>query len=102
MFFDTQDLKDGEIYDAGKTPGYGGKAVLLKEKNPIVPAVSDNVPVRRKERFTPKLLIAGDGTKVLDFGQNIAGVVEIETPKDFDGTLLLQFAETQLCSVCFP
>lgn len=70
------DLKDGEIYDAGKTPGYGGKAVLLKEKNPIVPAVSDNVPVRRKERFTPKLLIAGDGTKVLDFGQNIAGMLK--------------------------
>ena len=69
------DLKDGEIYDAGKTPGYGGKAVLLKEKNPIVPAASDNVPVRRKERFTPKLLIAGDGTKVLDFGQNIAGML---------------------------
>ena len=70
------DLKDGEIYDAGKAPGYGGKAVLLKEKNPIVPAASDNVPVRRKERFTPKLLIAGDGTKVLDFGQNIAGMLK--------------------------
>ena len=70
------DLKDGEIYDAGKTPGYGGKAVLLKEKAPIVPAASDNVPVRRKERFTPKLLISGDGTKVLDFGQNIAGMLK--------------------------
>lgn len=70
------DLKDGEIYDAGKTPGYGGKAVLLKEKNPIVPVASDNVPVRRKERFTPKLLIVGDGTKVLDFGQNIAGMIK--------------------------
>ena len=70
------DLKDGEIYDAGKTPGYGGKAVLLKERDSVVPTASNNVPVRRKERFTPKLLIAGDGTKVLDFRQNIAGMLK--------------------------
>ena len=59
-----------------KTPGYGGKAVLLKERDSVVPTASNNVPVRRKERFTPKLLIAGDGTKVLDFRQNIAGMLK--------------------------
>lgn len=28
-----------------------------------------------------------------DFGQNIAGVVEVKTPENFDGTLILQHAE---------
>ena len=70
------DLKDGEIYDACRTPGFGGRAVLLREKNPVTPTASDNVPVRMKERFTPKLLIAEDGTYVLDFGQNIAGMLK--------------------------
>ncbi len=71
------DLKDGEAYDARMKPGFGGKARLLKEKekNAVIPAASDNVPVRKKERFTPELLIAEDGTQVLDFGQNIAGML---------------------------
>lgn len=69
------DLKDGEDYDARRQPGFGGRAVLLKEKNPVIPTASDNVPVRKKERFIPKLLVAEDGTSVLDFGQNIAGML---------------------------
>ena len=69
------DLKDGEDYDARRQPGFGGRAVLLKEKDPVIPTASDNVPVRKKERFIPKLLVAEDGTSVLDFGQNIAGML---------------------------
>ncbi len=69
------DLKDGEDYDARRQPGFGGRAVLLKEKNPVIPTAADNVPVRKKERFIPKLLVAEDGTGVLNFGQNIAGML---------------------------
>lgn len=68
------DLKDGEIYDAGKIPGYAGKAVIAKGTANLV--ASNNVAVREKEHFHPQLLMAKDGTRVLDFGQNIAGYLK--------------------------
>ena len=69
------DLKDGEVYNALMTPSYSGKAkVVGAPKAPLV--ASNNVPVKEKEHFAPKLLIAADGTRVLDFGQNIAGYLE--------------------------
>ena len=74
------DLKDGEIYDASKRPTYHGKAVEVKDytKTEGNLTASNNVPVREKEYFTPKLLLAKDGTKVLDFGQNMAGYLAFE------------------------
>ena len=69
------DLKDGEVYNALMAPNYSGKAIVVEA--PSAPLVaSDNVPVREKERFTPRLLTAKDGKRVLDFGQNIAGYLE--------------------------
>lgn len=51
-------------------------------------------PVRNIERLAVKKIIhTPNGDTVYDFGQNIAGVVEIKTPEAFDGTLTLQFAE---------
>lgn len=51
-------------------------------------------PVRSIERLAVKEIIhTPSGDTVYDFGQNIAGVVEIKTPKNFDGTLTLKFAE---------
>lgn len=69
------DLKDGEVYNAMMVPSYNGKAKVVEApKAPLV--ASNNVPVKEKERFAPKLLTAADGTRVLDFGQNIAGYLE--------------------------
>lgn len=70
------DLKDGELFDARRKPGYGSHAVEIAapENTAILPA--DNVPVTEHEQLTPVLLTAGDGTQVLDFGQNIAGYLE--------------------------
>lgn len=70
------DLKDGEKYDARKKATYSGKA--LEVKGVVNLMASNNVPVKEKEVFTPKLLTAKDGTKVLDFGQNIAGFLSFE------------------------
>ena len=69
------DLKDGEIFDARKKPSYQGKVIEIKDSAQNKPHLqaSDNVAVHEKETFKAKLLIAEDGTKVLDFGQNIAG-----------------------------
>ena len=64
------DLKDGERYDAARSPGYAGTARTVQ--GGVRLTASDNVPVREKERFRAKLL----NGKVLDFGQNIAGYLE--------------------------
>ena len=70
------DLKDGEIYNAAMKPGFSGKALEVAAPKGAVLVASDNVPVTEHERFTPTLLTAKDGTRVLDFGQNIAGCLE--------------------------
>ncbi len=62
------------------------------EKSVLVPQISE--PVRNIERLAVKKIIhTPAGELVYDFGQNMAGVVEIKTPENFDGTLSLQFAE---------
>ena len=69
------DLKDGEVYNAMMKPSYNGKAQIVDA--PKVPLVaSNNVMVREKEHFTPKVLLSDDGKRVLDFGQNIAGYLK--------------------------
>ncbi len=51
-------------------------------------------PVRNIERIAVKEVIRTPrGELVYDFGQNMAGVVEVRTPENFDGTLTLRFAE---------
>ncbi len=78
------DLKDGEVYDARKKPGYGGSARVVEGPGnsgaargaDVILTASNNVPVREKERFSPVLLQGKNGARVLDFGQNIAGYLE--------------------------
>jgi len=81
------DLKAGEVYDARLTldgwdlPGYDDsgwrpvKEVDLGLDNLIA---NRSLPVRRRERFSPKVLRTPNGEIVLDFGQNIAGWVEMQ------------------------
>lgn len=69
------DLKDGEVYNALMKPSYSGSALVVDApKAPLV--ASNNVPVKEQERFKAKVLVAKDGTRVLDFGQNIAGYLK--------------------------
>ena len=70
------DLKDGEIYDASMKPSYNDKAAEVPAPKDVLLAASDNVSVTEHERFIPTLLTAEDGTRVLDFRQNIAGYPE--------------------------
>ncbi len=67
------DNKDGEIVDANREPGYGGKA--RRTSRAVVPSASGNVPVREHEHFSPTVIHTPGGKTVLDFGQNIAGYV---------------------------
>lgn len=68
------DLKDGEIYDARMNPSYDKNALITGEK--LIPEASNNVDVCERERFKAKLITTPSGEKVLDFGQNIAGLIE--------------------------
>lgn len=68
------DLKNGEVVDANRKPGYTGKARL--DRYPVVPTASNNVLIQQKERFIPALIVSPSGAQILDFGQNIAGFIE--------------------------
>lgn len=62
------------------------------DKTALIPQI--NEPVRITERLLVQRTIrTPKGELVYDFGQNIAGVVEVRTPEDFCGTLVLKFAE---------
>lgn len=87
------DLKDGEIYDANLRPTYGGRAKVVPAPKNAVLCASDNVPVREQERLTAALLTAKDGTRILDFGQNIAGYLEFTVRGNPGQTLRLTCGE---------
>ena len=90
-------IRESGIYD-GETVDYKAECKPLTpvtvsfDKQALVQQISE--PVRTTERLpvidiirTPK------GELVYDFGQNLAGVVELKTPEGFDGTITLRFAE---------
>lgn len=89
------DLQLGEHYDASKL-------LALAHWHSVSQAVfdtgnlcgSDCPPVKENERLTAKLLITPNGEKVLDFGQNIAGYVEMDFSATEGQTLILTHGET--------
>ncbi len=93
------DLKAGEIFDARinidgwNRPGYDDFS--WRNVNTVGDTLDNliatrSVPVRRKERFKPEILKTPNGETVLDFGQNIAGWVEMKVngPRGTDVTLI--------------
>lgn len=85
------DLKDGEVFDARRSPSYGSKARVVTEK--VVPTASNNVEVRKQERFTARLITTLAGKRVLDFGQNIAGFVAFTVKGQEGQKIRLRFGE---------
>ncbi len=90
-------IRESGIYD-GETQDFTAKLKPLTvceiafDKSVLVPQICE--PVRNIERLAVKeILHTPTGELVYDFGQNMAGVVEIKTPENFNGTLTLQFAE---------
>ena len=90
-------IRESGIYD-GETVDYTKKLKPLTvcevefDKTALVAQQCE--PVRDIERLAVKeIILTPNGETVYDFGQNIAGVVEIKTPENFDGTLTLRFAE---------
>ena len=90
-------IRASGIYD-GETQDFTAECKPLTvcevafDKSVLVSQISE--PVRNIERLAVKEMIRTPaGELVYDFGQNLAGVVEIKTPENFNGTLTLQFAE---------
>lgn len=69
------DLQMGEVVDLNyrNLIWHGVKAANFGYDNLIC---SNSVPIREQERFPSKLIVTPDGSRVLDFGQNMAGYVE--------------------------
>jgi len=81
------DMKAGDLYDARinidgwNQPGYDDSSweqVAVAEGTFGNLIGTRSVPVKQKERFTPTVLRTPNGETVLDFGQNIAGWVEMK------------------------
>lgn len=72
----SADMKDGEVVDYNLSPSYKGKARVTTYAGMV--CASNNVSVKEMERFNdPRLIRCPDGNVVLDFGQNIAGYVQV-------------------------
>lgn len=85
------DNKDGEIVDAAAIPTYAGRAGAAHCR--VRPTASHNVPVTGHERFAAKKIITPSGKTVLDFGQNIAGIIAFTVNAKAGQRLLLRFGE---------
>lgn len=85
-------IYDGEIQDFLAQCSPLTVCEIPFDKTVIIPQISE--PVRTTERIRVKQKFRTlKGELIYDFGQNCAGVVEIKTPDDFDGTIQLNFAE---------
>ena len=72
------DMQQGEVYDArleGKLTGWHG----VRTAPNTLPLIGMNtVPIREQEAFAGRLFRTPNGETVLDFGQNMAGYVEMK------------------------
>ena len=85
------DNKDGEIYDANKSPSYSAKA--KETHHPVVPTCSNNVPLEEHETFKGTRIVTPTGKIVLDFKQNIAGYISFSVQAHKGQIIKLRFGE---------
>lgn len=96
------DMKSGEIYDARielagwHKPGFNDSSwipVQIIEDGFEHLIATRSVPVRQKERYEAKVLRTPNGDTVLDFGQNIAGWVEMKMSGEAGSEVILIHGE---------
>ena len=87
------DLKQGETFDARLSPS-GWHAVKEEDFGFETLVRSDEPPIREHERFPGRLFTTPDGQKVVDFGQNLSGYVELRFTVAAGQTLRLTHGET--------
>ena len=85
------DNRGGEVVDMRRRPSFSAGARVTSHS--VVPTASDNVLIKEHERFTPTLITTQTGRKVLDFGQNIAGIVSFTLDADEGEKIILHMGE---------
>lgn len=71
------ELYDGQKVDYNTIPRLVGKAMATEQPVPsVLPQIGENV-VERETVLPAKLIITPKGEKVIDFGQNLAGYVQV-------------------------
>lgn len=90
-------IREGSIYN-GETTDLTAEIANLTpfvidfNKKALVKQMCE--PVRVTQKLAVKqVIVTPKGETVYDFGQNLAGIVEVVTPEDYNGTLTLYFAE---------
>ncbi len=89
------DNQDGEIYDARKEDFLNVTWKKAKvTKYPITPTASNNFFLKEQEVLKhPKLITTPSNKKVLDFGQNIAGIISFSVDAKDGDRIFLRMGE---------
>ncbi|GAA6409496.1 alpha-L-rhamnosidase [Blautia hominis] len=88
------EIYHGEIIDATLTDNEVRPAALYEQSKEVLIAQQDE-PVRITERIPgQKKLITPEGDVVIDFGQNLTGVVEFKIKKERGTKIVIRHAET--------
>lgn len=91
------DMQQGEVYDAQKEeiPEQSWHKVSLDSlHSPAILYAENMLPIREKETFVGKIIQTTNGDTVVDFGQNLAGVLEFSLTGTAGQTIQLIHAET--------
>lgn len=96
-------LYDGEVYDAREEqpgwsrPGFddaGWERVQMRRRDPATLVAPTGPPVRVTEELQPRrVLTSPSGRRILDFGQNLVGVVRLRATAPAGTTVTLRTAE---------
>ena len=88
------DIYDGQIYDANIPQHFNIKTVTADNNNLSVLVPQQGAPVIQNERIKPiKIIRTPAGETVLDFGQNLTGIIEVSINAKKGETVSLSFAE---------
>lgn len=82
------DLREGEVFHAGIEPEHWIHAVECKEYIGAELIDTQGVPMREKEQFKGKPFKDTAGNLIIDFGQNIAGYVQMKLKNTKPGQMI--------------
>ncbi len=85
-------IYDGEVYDPGRRADWQPCVVLPNERHPTMDRLSPALRVQHR-RGVEQVLKTPQGEWVLDFGQNMAGFVEVRCALPKEKTLRLLYGE---------
>ena len=90
----TNDLQQGEMYDARLESVTDWHGVTVRDYGYGNLQQTESVPVIQQEHFEGKILRTPDGSTVIDFGQNLAGYTELRVNAKAGQKITLRHGET--------